>query len=92
MSEYESMIETSSNVKEYLKQYEITINSSGVNYKEEFDKLFNIFAKLKYNEYIGICDKECKKEMLLQPIDNGWAAVCECSESYSLKTYQQIII
>jgi hypothetical protein len=83
------MSETNDLVKDYIEQYSVTEKKkeNNIQYKIEFDKLFNIFAKLKYNEFMGMCKKECKQAMLLQPIDNGWGAVCNCSESFCFKIY-----
>jgi hypothetical protein len=83
------MIILSDNAREYITQYNITEKARIENkekYKIERDKLFNILVKLKYNEYMGVCDK-CNTKMLLQPVDEAWAAVCQCNEYFCYKTY-----
>jgi len=55
-------------------------------HNRQLDCLYNLFFDMQYGDCMGICSKKCKKTMIWKNVDKGWAAVCDCSESFYIKT------
>lgn len=79
-------------VKEFKQQYIQTQKAREINlYSKEhmnaIAKLEKLFYKLSENQKMGLCDKECQKETIFKKVDKGWAVVCDCNQSYFIKTF-----
>ena len=76
----------------YIKQYhkmEEALSKHGLystEHKKELERLYDLFYGLRSGDQMDICSHGCKKTRIWQRVDKGWAAVCDCDESYWIKT------
>jgi hypothetical protein len=80
-------------VQEFKQQYLMTQKAReedfyGKDHMMAMSKLEKLFYKIPENQIMGICEKECQQDMVFRPVTQGWAAVCECDQSYFMKTFQ----
>jgi len=80
-------------VKEFKQQYLITqkAREDDLYSKDHMDamaKLEKLFYKIPEDQNMGLCENECKQNMIFKKVEKGWAAVCDCNQSYFMQTFQ----
>jgi hypothetical protein len=80
-------------VKEFKQQYLITKKAReddlySKDHMNAMAKLEKLFYKIPENQKMGTCDADCKQEMFFKKVKGGWAAVCECNQSFFMKTFE----
>jgi len=77
-------------VTEFKQQYLITQKAReddlySKDHMNAISKLDKLFFKISEHQNMGLCENECKQNMFFKKVDKGWAAVCQCSQSYFIK-------